>query len=290
MATSAGAIFLGRHVWHYCRPAYRISRRATSGPLVPWFNCIARPFTQEVATLSSSLPPHTLDIPDLCLATFDTTTSAIEARLVCPSASSIELTRLPARLHADRPLDIELASVGLATQADTVARWITAHTRLSVAIRHSTSSIQDVPITTRRSGGGWIVRALVRPSAWADADNVTVVSLSLAGQPLPCDCLPATLQVGYNHAPAPAGAVLAAAKDGDVPALRVALDAGGSTEEADEVRSDIKTGGRPLHENPSPPAAAWLSFLLLGRHWRPPRGPSHALGSRRLPSRSKQCR
>ena len=43
-----------------------------------------------------------------------------------------------------------------------------------------------------------------------------------------------------NHAPAPEGAVLAAAEAGDVPALQAALDAGGSTEEADEVRE----GGR----------------------------------------------
>ena len=69
--------------------------------------------------------------------------------------------------------------------------------------------------------------------------SVTVVSLSLAGRPLPCDCLPATLQVGYNHAPAPAGAVFAAAMAGDVPALQAALDAGGSTEEAGEVCGDV---------------------------------------------------
>ena len=40
----------------------------------------------------------------------------------------------------------------------------------------------------------------------------------------------------YNHTPAPEGAVFAAAKAGDVLALKAALDAGGSTEEADKVR------------------------------------------------------
>ena len=45
------------------------------------------------------------------------------------------------------------------------------------------------------------------------------------------------MRVGYNHAVAPAGAVHAAAMAGDMPALQVALIAGGSTEEADaEVR------------------------------------------------------
>ena len=82
---------------------------------------------------------------------------------------------------------------------------------------------------------------MLLPGPWkADAASLTVVSLSLAGRLLPSDCLPATLPVGYNHAPAPAGAVLAAANASDVPALRAALDSGGSTEEAGEVRG----GGR----------------------------------------------
>jgi len=55
--------------------------------------------------------------------------------------------------------------------------------------------------------------------------------------------------VGYNHAPAPAGAVLEAASAGDVAALQAALDAGGSTEEnLNEVRGDGKvpvTGREP---------------------------------------------
>ena len=78
---------------------------------------------------------------------------------------------------------------------------------------------------------------MLLPGPWkADAASLTVVSLSLAGRLLPSDCLPATLPVGYNHAPAPAGAVLEAAMAGDVPALHAALEAGGSTEEACEVR------------------------------------------------------
>jgi len=118
-----------------------------------------------------------------------------------------------------------------------IASWISAHALLHICIDVPGTLIGEVsvPVTTRPSGGGWIIRALVRLSAWAEAASVTVFSLSLAGQPLPCDSLPATLRVGYNHAPAPAGAVLVAARGGDVPALQTALDAGGSTEEATEV-------------------------------------------------------
>ena len=171
---------------------------------------------------------------------YDSATSVIEARLVSPFASSFALTGVPARVHADRPLELELAAVGSgagAGAAVAIASWLSAHACLAIAVEMPGQHRLEVylPVSARPSGGGWIARALIHPSAWADAASVTVVSLSLAGRLLPCDFLSATLQVGYNHARAPAGAVYAAAKVGDVPALQAALDAGGSTEEAEGV-------------------------------------------------------
>ena len=60
-----------------------------------------------------------------------------------------------------------------------------------------------------------------------------------------------------NHAAAPAGAVYAAAKAGDVRALQAALEAGASTDEADEVRGSEGGGGgrRGLHWLATPPPA-----------------------------------
>ena len=152
------------------------------------------------------------------------------------------MSRVPSRVHADRPLEIELAAVGTgagATAAVTIASCISTHARLVLAVevlRQPRVEV-SVPVRARPSGVGWIARALVRPATWADAASVTVGSMSLAGRSLVCDCLPATLLLGYNHAPAPeGGAVLAAAKAGDVPALQAALDSGRSTEEADVVR------------------------------------------------------
>ena len=55
-------------------------------------------------------------------------------------------------------------------------------------------------VKARPSGGGWIIRALVRPASWADAASITVVPLSFAGRPLMSDLLPATLRVGYGRA------------------------------------------------------------------------------------------
>ena len=114
------------------------------------------------------------------------------------------------------------------------------------------------------------------------------------------------------------GALLAAAKAGDVAALQAALDDGGSTEEADEVRG--LRGGRwgargvpplqatrdsclrcawgvpPLHAvmSDSPPplspasllAAEWLDSTLLGCFQRPPRGTPHSSGGWRQSGRN----
>jgi len=97
-----------------------------------------------------------------------------------------------------------------------------------MGIHHAALSVQPIL-------GGWIARALILPATWADETFVAVSSISLAGRPLPGDSLPATLFIGYNHVPAPSGAVFNAALAGDVVALQAALDAGGSTEETNEV-------------------------------------------------------
>ena len=192
-----------------------------------------------------------LEIPALGMEPCNSTTSSIDARLVSPSASALSLTKMPARAHADRPFEVELAARGFDARAGaafTVASWISTHALLLIVVKvpEQTCRMITLSVTARPSvsGSGWIARALVSPAVWAEAASVTVASLTLAGrQPLLWDCFPATLQVGFNHAPAPAGAVFDAACRGDVAALLDALDAGGSTEEAerlDEVRFDVK--------------------------------------------------
>ena len=173
----------------------------------------ARCVTLAVAGLASTLLAVPLEIRHLGVEPSGSPASAIAALLVSPSASALALSRVPPRVHSDRPLEIELTGVGYDTgsgAATSVARWISDHARLAIAVEVAGQSrvFHSLPVSARPSGGGWIARALIRPASWADAAFVTVVSLSLAGQPLPCECLPATLRVGYNHAPAPAGAVL----------------------------------------------------------------------------------
>ena len=175
-------------------------------------------------------------------------TSAIEASLISPSASALTWSRMPGRLHADRPMDIEVAAVGLepGPAATSVARWLSAHALLTIAVEEAGQRRGSFtcPLSVHSCAGGWLARALIRPSAWANAASVTIVSLTLAGLAISCDCIPAILRVGYNHAPAAAGAVFRAAKAGDMAALQAALDAGESTAEKDEVRRDTCSDGK----------------------------------------------
>ena len=192
--------------------------------------------------LVSTLFVNPLEAPGLGMEPFlsPASSSAIEACLVNPSMSAIKF-RFPPILHADRLLEIDLAagsprfSVHPATSS--LARTISANAQISVIVQKEerSRSFYSVPVSVRTTAAGWTARALIRPQTWDDAASVTLTSITLTGRPLPCDCLPVTLRVGYNHASAPAGAVHAAANAGDVLGLQAALDAGGSTEEADEV-------------------------------------------------------
>ena len=197
--------------------------------------------------LALTLSVGPFEIPALELAPCESPTSIIEARLHSASTSiALVLRHVPARVHADRPLEVDLAAAEPGTCAGvagaSIAGFLSAHALMYVEVEGQTRCAR---ISVRRCGGGWIARALIRPATWADAASVTVLSFTLAGRNLPCDCLPATLQVGYNHALAPKGAVYAASWTGGVPGMQAALDEGGSTEETDEVRhGEVGEDGR----------------------------------------------
>ena len=194
------------------------------------------------AALTVGLPLSPSEVPDLALQPLQSTISAIDARLLGPSPSALILTSVPLRVFDDRPLEVELAAVERSLgdrAASSVAACISENYLLFVEIQ---GMAHAVPITARNNGGCCIARALIDPATWSDAYVVTVVSLTLAGRPLPSQHLPKSLPVGYNHDPAPAGAVHAAAKAGKAQLLQVALGAGGSTEETDEVREHLIWG------------------------------------------------
>lgn len=199
---------------------------------------MAHNFTRDAAALVSALPVGSLEIPDLGMELASSDVAPIATRLVSPCARDLVPSRVLPLATTDSPLTIHFTANNscVGTRASSVARWLSTHARLSLVVVGQDVHVSS-PVSVRLCGKAWIARAIVHPSLWVDAASVTVVSISLAGLGIqPCDCLPATLRVGYNHALAPAGMVFTAARTGDIPALQAALDAGGSTEEADRVR------------------------------------------------------
>ena len=196
---------------------------------------------RSCGSLASTIPVRPLEPSVLGMEATQLSTSAIGAcLLVCPYARAAKAalsTRVASFVRADRPLEIGFDIVGLHTgthAALSVARIISAHARIAFVVVSDGGSrvAHSTPVTVSVARQGFLARALIRP-AWASATSVTVLSLSLFEMHLPCDSLPATLQVGFNHTPTVRGAVLSAAMFGSVPGVKAALDAGGSTEEED---------------------------------------------------------
>ena len=239
----------------------------------PIFAFFTMHVTCKAAALASALPSCPLESPGVDITSELPVgfSSTIGAHIACPSASAVGVSRVPALVHAGLPLEIELdATCPRRAITASVARIISTQAVLSVVVvsKEKPHASISVPVSVRPSRGGWVARALTRPSTWAGADSVSVLSLSLLGRPLPGDVLPVIRRVGYNHAPTPAGAVHAAVVDADASRLQAALDAGGSTEEADSVRVERGAcwpcGPRRVtssHPRTHPPASV---PLLLG--------------------------
>ena len=202
------------------------------------------PLSRATTALSSALAVGPFEIPRLAIVDLPfESPKSILACLFSPSTSTVGSSTLtvPTITLIDRPLEIGITNDScqvICGEGSAFSRTVDAHAVITLAIETGPprASISG-PVSMRPSGGGWIARALIRPVSWSGAAFVTVESFALGGRSLPCDCLPATLRVGYNHSPALPGAVFAAARNGDVIALQAALDADGSTEEANEVRA-----------------------------------------------------
>ena len=201
---------------------------------------IVVPLTRAAALLASASPGCQAEIPELGMAPCRSFTSAIGACLVNPTVSSLMLTSVPPFVLADRPLEFELTAVDPdlgAREISSVARSVSQLAHVCISVEANGCASLSAPVSLRPFGVGWIARAMLHPTAWIDAASVSVVSFTLAVQnPLPGRSLPATLRVGYNLNPSPAGPVFAAANAGSALVLKSLLDAGCSTEEAGKVR------------------------------------------------------
>ena len=197
------------------------------------------------AVTYSTNPGGPLEVPDLVLEPCHSRTSTIDALVASPSVNALVLSRIPSAVPIHRPLEMIISALGTHpgnSAAASLAHCISSRIYLTVTVqlRNKSRVAFSVPAAVRPARDSWVARALKHPMYWADAESITITSCTLAGRPLLGDLLPATIQVGFNHASARAGAVHAAAKSGDVSALQAALTAGGSTEEADVVRTLLR--------------------------------------------------
>jgi hypothetical protein len=80
-----------------------------------------------------------------------------------------------------------------------------------------------------------ITICIVMPPDASLGSRVDIRRVSLAESEVALDRLPATIDVGYNTQPVPAGPVMHAAQAGNADKLIAALDAGGSLCEHDAV-------------------------------------------------------
>ena len=105
----------------------------------------------EAAAKVTSLPEGPIEATYLDMVPFYFPTSAIEARLVSSLSRALELTRVPPRVHADRPLEIDLGARGLDAGAGATA-FISAHACLAIEIE--VTAHPDCFTPNRGSNGG----------------------------------------------------------------------------------------------------------------------------------------
>ena len=105
----------------------------------------------------------------------------------------------------------------------------------------TTPAAAPLPYTCEPAVGGISISVSV-PTGALEGSRVIILSASVAGVGIPLGEGPGNACVatlGFEHAPATEGDVMAAAKAGDVPALWRALENGRSTKERDLVRTRL---------------------------------------------------
>jgi hypothetical protein len=119
------------------------------------------------------------------------------------------------------------------------ASVVLAHIGLDSDLREPLPySVCVIPSSVAASGGIEIVAAI--PAGVEDGVGAILSSVSIAGSAVELPEAPVRCVVGFKHAPATAGRVYCAARDGDTPSLVQALNDGDSTQEVDVVGSIVR--------------------------------------------------
>jgi hypothetical protein len=222
----------------------------------------------ERNTHQRELPIAPVEPPDLALSRIDETGLGSISAATCPPTSCFLIAPLKMRVHPGRVATFVLAlRAGSVCGADTaVLATLTSTAVVDVVLespgvnetgqlsgrkraRESTkaatasaSLAQLLAVTYEPSvtHGGVLLNVSV-PASVTEGSRVVISRVSVVGCDVALGEAPLEVIVGFNHAPAPAGPVYAAAVVGDAPALMRLLDGGASTEEKDAVSGRIRS-------------------------------------------------
>jgi hypothetical protein len=161
--------------------------------------------------------------------------SSISAREVTLTAAGARVCTGPAVFHLapiySEPLqNCVLAALASGTEVIATLRIASIDEQVPVDIK-AADALNCVLLTVSVSPGT------------PDGSLVIINNVCVAGCAVNLNELLPTVTIGFNHAPAPEGAVYAAAKANDLPGLNAALRSGGSTEEKTEVSAKALRGG-----------------------------------------------
>jgi hypothetical protein len=218
----------------------------------------------ERNTHQRELPIAPVEPPDIALSRIDETGLGSISAATCPPTSCLSIAPLKMRVHPGRGATFVLAPRAASVcGADTaVLATLTSTAVVEVVLESpgvnatgplfgrkrargstkaataSASLAQLLAVTYEHSvtHGGVLISTAVSSSV-TEGSRVVISRVSVAGCDVALCEAPLEVIVGFNHAPAPAGPVYAAAVVGDAPALMRLLDGGASTEEKQQVVS-----------------------------------------------------
>jgi hypothetical protein len=153
----------------------------------------------------------------------------------CIAARDVVLISAEVRVRAGAPAVFHLVPISPSPLHECVLSALVSRTEVIAALRIA-SIHEQVPVDINAAVAlNCVLLTVPLPPGTPDGAHVIIKNVWVAGCAVILNELSSTVTIGYNHAPAPEGAVMEAAGNDDLSGVKAALHRGGSTEEKDEV-------------------------------------------------------
>lgn len=168
-----------------------------------------------------------------------------------PGPADITVSRFPIFVVGARPVEIAVAPRGgfacdSASEVNAFEAHISRNLRVVMDFVDAAGDTRPaiLPISVTRTMDApqaeWRMRVLAEPSMFASAKSCVCSAITLLGAAIDCPSLPTSILFRANNAPAPAGRLYAAAKQGHFSDVLAALEDGCSTEEEEVCSLSVK--------------------------------------------------